>query len=106
MSDFILEKKRILCVEDDKDTCELLVFLLSDYQIVFTHSIEKTLKVFRSEHFDLCLLDNWLTDGLGTDLCRQLRALNPFIPIVFTSGVGPKTGDSKSSRCRSASLFS
>lgn len=90
MSDFISEKKRILCVEDDKDTCELLTFLLSDYQIVFTESIQKTLEVFKSQHFDLCLLDNWLSDGYGVDLCRELRALNPSIPIVFASGVAQK----------------
>jgi DNA-binding response OmpR family regulator len=87
LSGVISEKKRILCVEDDADTCELLTFLLSDYQIVFTDTLQKSIELFKSEHFDLCLLDNWLSDGLGTNLCRQLRALNPSIPIIFASGV-------------------
>ena len=90
MSDFIAEKKKILCVEDDQDTCELLVFLLSDYHLVFTESVERTLEVFRNENFDLCLLDNWLSDGKGTDLCRQIRAVNPSIPVVFASGAAEK----------------
>lgn len=84
------EKKRILCVEDDKDTCDLLTFLLSDYEIVFADSIKKSIELFKLISFDLCLLDNWLGDGSGVDLCREIRALNPSVPIVFVSGVAYK----------------
>jgi DNA-binding response OmpR family regulator len=87
LSNFFSEKKRILCVEDDEDTCELLTLLLSDFEIVFTDSIEKSITLFKTGRFDLCLLDNWLVDGLGVDLCRQIRHLNPSVPIVFISGV-------------------
>jgi CheY-like chemotaxis protein len=90
LSDFLSTKKRILCVEDDADTCELLTFLLSDYQLVFADSIKSTLKAFETQHFDLCLLDNWLVDGTGTDLCQQIRVLHPTIPIMFASGVAQK----------------
>lgn len=85
-----LRKKKILCVEDHEDTCELIEFLLADYEIIFTDSIESSLKIFTKEDFDLCILDNWLIDGLGTDLCRQIRILNSHIPIVFASGVAQK----------------
>jgi DNA-binding response OmpR family regulator len=87
LSNFFSEKKRILCVEDDEDTCELLTLLLSDFEIVFTDSIEKSIALFKTGRFDLCLLDNWLVDGLGVDLCRQIRHLNSSVPIVFISGV-------------------
>jgi DNA-binding response OmpR family regulator len=87
LPDFNLEKKRILCVEDDQDTCELLTFLLSDYQLIFADTIKKSLDLFKTEHFDLCLLDNRLSDGHGTELCRQIRALNSSVPIIFVSGV-------------------
>ena len=76
-----------MCVEDDKDTCDLLTFLLSDYQMIFTESIEKSLEVFNSQPFDLCILDNRLPDGSGTDLCKAIRLINPLIPIIFASGV-------------------
>lgn len=90
LSDFFSEKKKILCAEDDKDTCHLLTFLLSDYDIVFADSIKKSLELFKLIDFDLCLLDNWLEDGLGTDLCRAIRTLNSSVPIVFVSGVAYK----------------
>lgn len=87
MSDYNLEKKRILCVEDDQDTCDLLSFLLTDYQLVFADTIKKSIELFTTQHFDLCLLDNRLSDGEGIDLCREIRALNSSVPIVFASGV-------------------
>lgn len=87
MSEPNFEKKKILCVEDDQDTCEMLSFLLSDYQLTFADTIKKALEVFQKERFDLCMLDNRLSDGDGTDLCRQIRVLNSSIPIVFASGV-------------------
>lgn len=88
--DMSLRKKKILCVEDHEDTCELIEFLLADYEIIFTDSIENSLKIFTTEDFDLCILDNWLIDGFGTDLCKQIRTLNSNIPIVFASGVAQK----------------
>ena len=44
---FSIEKKRILCVEDHEDTCDLIAFLLPDYEIVFTDSIENSLEIFK-----------------------------------------------------------
>lgn len=87
MSELNFEKKKILCVEDDQDTCELLTFLLSDYQLIFADTIKKSLEVFNKQQFDLCLLDNRLSDGDGVDLCGQIRALNSSVPIIFASGV-------------------
>jgi DNA-binding response OmpR family regulator len=90
LSNSLSTKKRILCAEDDEDSCELIGFLLAEYEVVFADNIKKAVELFETEHFDLCLLDNWLIDGLGIDLCRQIRALNPTVPIIFASGVGQK----------------
>jgi DNA-binding response OmpR family regulator len=87
LSDVISEKKRILCVEDDPDTCDLLTFFLSDYQLVFSDGVQKTLEIFRTGHFHLCILDNRLRDGLGLDLCLEIRAMKPSVPVIFASGV-------------------
>lgn len=35
----------------------------------------------------MSILDNWLPDGPGLELCQQLRAWYPASPIVFYSGV-------------------
>lgn len=81
------EKKRILCAEDEAGSSEFLKYLLLDYEIIFANSIEKALELFRSLNFELCLLDYWSTEGEGFALCKQIRLLNPIVPIIFASGV-------------------
>lgn len=81
-------KKRILSVEDDADSRELLEFVLSDYEVVFAGGVKEALSAFKNENFDLCLLDSRLSDGDGTELCSRIRGLNESVPIVFASGIG------------------
>lgn len=83
-------KKRILCVEDDRDTCELLSILFSEYEVVFAGSIKEAFSLLESQHFDLYVLDNWLPDGSGIEICRKIHELKPHIPIIFTSAVGQR----------------
>jgi DNA-binding response OmpR family regulator len=84
-------KKRILCVEDDRDTCELLNILLAEYTVVFAHSLQESLSLLENQSFDLYLLDNWLPDGSGIEICRKIREQWPEVPIIFTSAVGQKS---------------
>ena len=74
-------------MEDDVDTCEVLHFLFRDYDISFSHTLESALPVIEGTDFDLYILDNWLPDGSGIDLCRTIRAKGSASPIVFTSAV-------------------
>lgn len=83
-------KKRILCVEDDKDTCELLNILFADYEVVFAENLSEAFALLETEHFDLYVLDNWLPDGSGIEVCRKIHELKPAVPIIFTSAVGQK----------------
>lgn len=84
-------KKRILSVEDDADSRELLEFVLSDYEVVFAGGIKEAMNAFGGGTFDLCLLDSRLSDGDGIDLCSKIRAINESVPIVFASGIGTKS---------------
>ena len=82
--------KRILCIEDDKDTCEMLSFLLSEYDFNFIHDPEKILPLIETEKFDLYILDNWLPGISGVELCKKIRALDSNVPVIFTSGSSRK----------------
>lgn len=79
-------ERSILCIEDDLDTCEFLAILLSEFRFEFTHTVRKALPKLESEKHDLYILDNWLPDGSGIELCRTIRHRFPTTPIVFTSG--------------------
>jgi len=79
--------KRVLCVEDDRDTCDVLRFVLTDYDFTAVNSVTAANQLIEKEHFDLYVLDNWLPDGSGVDLCKAIRQLGINVPIVFTSAI-------------------
>jgi DNA-binding response OmpR family regulator len=71
-------RKRILCVEDDEDNSGLMtaLFELLNYRVVIASTSAEALRLSRSESFDLYLLDSWLPDGTGTQLCQQIRSFD------------------------------
>jgi two-component system copper resistance phosphate regulon response regulator CusR len=83
-----LRRKTILCVEDNQDTCEMLAVVFSEYEFVSAETLQKARVLIDERAFDLFILDNWLPDGFGVDLCREIRASNASVPIIFVSGVG------------------
>lgn len=83
--------KKILCIEDDPDTCEMLGFLLSEYDFTFVHTPEEAFPLIEKDDFDLYILDNWLPGISGIDLCKKIRASHPEVSIIFTSGVSHKS---------------
>ena len=85
-----IANRRILCVEDNKDTCEVVGFIFREYEMVFAGTVAEAASHIENEVFDLYMLDNWLPDGSGVDLCKKIRALRPGAPIIFTSAVGMK----------------
>lgn len=81
-------RKHILCADDDEDTREMMDCWLDlrGYEVTTTGSISETLSLTERGGFDLLLLSGWYRDGLGVDLCRQIRAFDARTPIVFLSG--------------------
>jgi DNA-binding response OmpR family regulator len=79
-------RKRILCVDDQEDFWELLSVALSSYSIKPAYTFAEGLELARNQFFDLYVLDNWLPDGWGVDLCRQIRGFDWNTPVVFVSG--------------------
>ena len=69
------EKRRVLYIEDHEDTRELVTLLLSQksFEVVTGTTIESGIALALAEKFDLYLLDSWLPDGSGMDLCRRIR---------------------------------
>lgn len=82
--------KRVLCVEDDRDTCEVLNFVMTDYEFTAVHSVADATRMIDSRSFDLYILDNWLPDGSGVDLCKTIRLVDHSSPIIFTSAIGQR----------------
>jgi CheY-like chemotaxis protein len=81
-------KRRILCVDDDEDTCFMLTHLLGqeNYETRAVKSVSEALQLARNESFNLYVLDEWFPRDAGLGLCRKIREFDPHTPIIFYSG--------------------
>jgi DNA-binding response OmpR family regulator len=82
-------KRRILCVDDDTDTREMIETLLTlqGYQVILARSISEALSHVVSTTFDMILVDWIFEDGTGVDLCTKMKQVGVSAPILFYSGV-------------------
>ena len=80
---------RVLYVEDDQDSCDLVETMLrfADIDVTHTDSIDNAWKRAISESFDLYLLDGKVQDGKTLGLCGKLHEMSPETPILFYSGL-------------------
>lgn len=76
-------KQRILCVDDHQDICELVAHALQDYDVTCAGSKAIGLKLATTTKFDLIILDYYLPDGTGLELCYLIRAFDQETPILF-----------------------
>ena len=79
---------QVLFVDDDEEAGEMLSLLLKSQRIEITcaqSAAEAWLKI-KAQSFDLYLLDAWLPELDGFELCRQIRHCDSRTPILFYSG--------------------
>src|SRR3989442_11481693 len=51
------------------------------------------------QHFDLYLLDNWLSGFSGIELCKELRSFDSKTPILFYSGAAYPLDKKQTQEC-------
>ena len=83
-----MPNKRVLCVEDDADTRDMLETKLgmSDFEVVVAPDMEAALRLMERERFGLYVLDGGLRGFKGPSLCEQIRATDAQTPILIFSG--------------------
>jgi len=91
------EKAHILCVEDNRDSREMIATLLhqsnQNYQITAVETAAEALALNGKQQFDLYILDIWLPGMDGVELCRRLRERGVTNPIMFFSAMGVQVKD-------------
>ena len=82
--------RRILCVDDHVDSCELMKFILSDAlpedRVDVVDDPDRALELISSGSYDLYLLDLYLPGTDGAELCRRIRSTDAESPVIFVSG--------------------
>jgi DNA-binding response OmpR family regulator len=87
------ERGRVLVVEDAPESAELLSALVEreGFIPVICGTAAEARKAFAEAHPVAVLLDWVLPDGPGTELCREMRAADPIVAIIFVSGRNDET---------------
>ena len=85
----------VLLVEDHEDTRHMLELLFDEwgYRATLVGTATEGLRCLLERPFDIVVLDNWLPDLDGIELCRQIREFNRQTPIVFYSAAAMGSED-------------
>jgi CheY-like chemotaxis protein len=82
-------RKRILVVDDHRDTLRSMKLLLTrlGYQVLAAENMTEALVIAEEEQFDILLSDIGLPDGSGLELLKRIR-LTRDVPALALSGFG------------------
>lgn len=83
---------RILLVEDEESIAEIIIFNLEaeSYLVSWVKSGSDALSKFKSERFDLIILDIMLPKLNGFDVFESIRLENARVPILFVTARNDK----------------
>lgn len=78
----------ILFADDDSNIRELVQLQLqaAGFRVSTADNGPDVLRLVTTEHFDALLLDYWMRDVTGIELCRQIRTFDQNTPILICSG--------------------
>src|SRR5829696_8417088 len=82
----INKRPRLLCVEDDEDTCAILRFLLKEFEVVSVATGKEALGKIAGGGFSLILMDYHLPDSTGAEVVRRIREIDKSTPVMFFTG--------------------
>lgn len=79
------QKIRILLVEDDPNFGSIMrsYLELNDFEVVLKADGRQGLTAFKSEPFDICILDVMMPEMDGFTLAREIRKINDVTPFIF-----------------------
>jgi len=81
-------RQHILFADDDCDIRELVQVQLNaaGFRVSTADNGADILRLVTTERFDALLLDYWMAEVTGIELCRQIRTFDQSTPILICSG--------------------
>jgi CheY-like chemotaxis protein len=80
----------VLCIDDEQTALQLRQTLLESagYKVLAAKSGAQGIKAFRAEPVHAVVLDYWMADMNGLQVAREIKKLNPSVPIIILSAYG------------------
>jgi len=80
-----MNEKKILLVEDDPNLGSILseYLVLKNFNVDLCNDGEAGFESFKTNSYDLCLLDIMMPKKDGFTLAKEIRSINKSIPIIF-----------------------
>jgi DNA-binding response OmpR family regulator len=81
---------KVLVIDDEQGIRALLDTLLrrKGYDVIVAESGQKGLECFRRERPDVLVLDLKMPGMDGLTVLRQIRSLDPIMPVIILTGAG------------------
>lgn len=80
------ELNRVLCIDDNRDECELVEAILAGYEVICVGSIAAAHPLLEKSRYALVIMDEHLPDGSGLGLCSRLTRRDPDTRVIMISG--------------------
>ena len=80
----------VLCIDDEQTALQLRQTVLESagYKVLTAKSGNIGIQTFKSHPVQAVVLDYWMADMNGMQVAREIRKLNPAIPIIILSAYG------------------
>lgn len=84
------KRATVLCIDDEEPGLQVRRLLLESagYRVLSARSGVEGIKLFQSEPVDAVVLDYWMSGMNGMTVAKELKRLNPAIPIMILSAYG------------------
>ena len=84
----VATSQRILIVDDDRSSCEILskILALRGYRVDMAYDGYTALELIREQEYGLALIDYRMPGMDGVELYRRIRELRPELVGVFVTG--------------------
>ncbi|MCK4541232.1 MAG: response regulator [Spirochaetales bacterium] len=93
-----MTKKKVLYAEDEFTNRKLLEIKLKSMgvQCELAQDGVKALEMFKNGNYDLIILDQYMPGMNGDMVAREIRKINPDIPLIAITSADGETGKLKS----------
>lgn len=81
------QNKFVLYVDDNDDHLELTktLFEIEGYTVTGCNTHQQCFDHIEATEFAAIILDNWLAEKTGFEICAEIRKIRPEVPIIFFS---------------------